>query len=135
MEDESPTLRRFRRIERDWKNINMHFQREVVTFRNKWEKQNAMSFENSKIHFENLKKKKEPKLTLINTGWAPLPPSNLWNHTTMRSFFQFYAIMPKVTITIVIFSKKKKESKIKRLKHIWDKISWIAFLRLENVAL
>ena len=46
----------------------MHFQREVATFKNKWEKQNAMSFENSKIHFENLKKKKEPKLTLINTG-------------------------------------------------------------------
>ena len=43
----------------------MHFQREVATFKNKWEKQNAMSYENSKIHFENLKKK-EPKLTLIN---------------------------------------------------------------------
>ena len=45
----------------------MHFQKEVATFKNKWEKQNAMSYENSTIHFEKLKKKKDAKLiSLMN---------------------------------------------------------------------
>ena len=48
----------------------MHFQKEVATFKNKWEKQNAMSYENSTIHFEKLKKKRR-KIDIFNEHFLP----------------------------------------------------------------
>ena len=38
------------------RNINMRFQKELATFENKCKKLITMSYENSKIHVENLEK-------------------------------------------------------------------------------
>ena len=66
IEETSKTFRRFVRIEIDnlkndiilvtERNINMRFQKELATFKNKCKKLITMSYENSKIHVENLEK-------------------------------------------------------------------------------
>ena len=49
------------------RNINMHFQKELATFKNKCEKLITMSCENSKSHVKNLEREKDTKIaSLIN---------------------------------------------------------------------
>ena len=77
IEETSKTFRRFERIEIDdlkneiilesERNINMHFQKELATFKNKCEKLITMSCENSKSHVKNLEREKDTKIaSLIN---------------------------------------------------------------------
>ena len=48
------------------RNINMRFQKKLATFKNKCEELITMSYENSKIHAENLEKEIRRKDSLID---------------------------------------------------------------------
>ena len=48
------------------RNINMRFQKKLATFKNKCEELMTMSYENSKIHAENLEKEIRRKDSIID---------------------------------------------------------------------